>query len=421
MARSARDSLDQVDVGSSRACAAAERGGVVTNRLRRKRSTTCDASRTVARSLAVAVLAAVCSFAAAGAASAETGSAAVPATAVVISGHGFGHGIGLSQWGAEERAAAGQTYTEILSFYYPGTELRTVPTNNVRVWLTEQPRLQIGSRSPFTVQGADGRVLRLTGGIYPVDSSGLLGSTRLRLPLVVKPGAAPLQLGGTRYHGSLSISLSAGKLEAVNALALDDYVVGVVSSECPGYWPKDALRAQAVASRSYALTSIRTDAKFDVYPDDRSQNYHGMRKEFPSAAAAVAATRHQVLFYAGQPVKAFFSASNGGLTSGVEDIWGAPHLPYFISREDTFDAQSPDRNWGPVTLEVDQLHAAFPELPARLMNVTIARNAAGRVSTVTFVGADGSQFQIDGYAFQQRLGLRSTYLSLTPTYPAPSS
>ena len=148
---------------------------MVTNRLRRKRSTKCDAGRRVARGLAVSFLAAACSFAAAGAASAETGSAAVPATAVVISGHGFGHGIGLSQWGAEERAAAGQTYNEILSFYYPGTELRTVPTTNVRVWLTEQPRLQIGSRSPFTVQDAGGRVLRLPGGIYPVTRRCLTG------------------------------------------------------------------------------------------------------------------------------------------------------------------------------------------------------------------------------------------------------
>ena len=373
------------------------------------------------RGFAVAILAAACSVAAAGGASAKTDRAS--AMAVVISGHGFGHGIGLSQWGAEKRAAAGQTYDEILSFYYPGTELRTVPDTNVRVWLTAQPRLQIGSRSPFSVQDARGRVLRLAGGIYPLAGNGLLGSTRLRLPLVVKPGAAPLQLAGTRYHGTLSISLADGKLEAVNTLAIDDYVVDVVSSECPGYWRQHALRAQAVASRSYALTSIRPDAGFDLYPDDRSQNYHGMHKEFPAAAAAVAATQRQVLFYDGQPVKAFFSASNGGLTSGVEHIWGTPHLPYFVSRPDTFDAKSPDLNWGPVTLSVDRLRTAFQELPTRIVNVTIARNSAGRASTVTFLGADGSHLQIDGYTFQQRLGLRSTYLSLTPTYatPVPSS
>ena len=101
--------------------------------------------------------------------------------------------------------------------------------------------------------------------------------------------------------------------------------------------------------------------------------------------ACVAATRRQVIFYDGRPVKAFFSASNGGLTSGVEDIWQAPALPYFVSRTDTYDAQSPDLNWGPVTLDIDQLRSAFRDLPARIVNVTIARNAAGRASTVTFV------------------------------------
>lgn len=377
-----------------------------------RRSTWSGLCRFAVRSLAVAILAGACSVAAAGGASAG----ATSATAVVISGHGFGHGIGLSQWGAEERAAAGQTYAEILSFYYPGTELKTVPNSNIRVWLTEQPRLHIGSRAPFSVADARGQVLHLSGGIYPVTRNGLVGSTRLQLPLVVSPGAAPVQLGGTRYHGTLGISRAGGKLEAVNTLALDDYVVDVVSSECPGYWRQEALRAQAVASRSYALTSARPGAAFDLYPDDRAQNYHGMVNEFPSAVAAVAATKHQVLFYNGQPVKAYFSASNGGRTSGVENIWRTEALPYFVSRADTFDAKSPDRNWGPVTVSIDRLRTAFKALPARIVNVTIARNGADRASTVTFVGADGSQITIDGYAFQQRLGLRSTYLSLTPTY-----
>jgi SpoIID/LytB domain protein len=369
-----------------------------------------------AAALAVALFAAVVRPA-----SAETGNATVLADAVVVTGHGFGHGIGLSQWGAQERAEAGQTYGQILSFYYPGTEIRTIRDTNVRVWLATAPSLQVGSRSAFAVQDSAGRVVHLSAGLYPVSSTGLVGSTRLELPVVVKPGAAPVQLGGTRYHGTVRISLTGGALEAVNTLALDDYVADVVSSECPGYWRPEALRAQAVASRSFALMSLRPDAAFDLYPDDRSQNYHGMLKEFPSALAAVAATRRQVIFYDGRPVKAFFSASNGGLTSGVEDIWQAPALPYFVSRTDTYDAQSPDLNWGPVTLDIDRLRSAFRDLPARIVNVTIARNAAGRASTVTFVGADGSQLQIGGYAFQQRLGLRSTYLSLAPVYPAATS
>lgn len=369
-------------------------------------------SRFAARGLAAAVLAGTCTVAAAGGASAEAGSA----TAVVIRGHGFGHGIGLSQWGAEERAAAGQTFGEILSFYYPGTELRMIPDSNVRVWLAARPSLQIGSRSPFSVRDARGRVLQLPGGLYPVAGNGRVGSTQLRLPVVVSPGSAPVQLGGTKYHGTLRVSFVAGKLEAINTLPLDDYIVDVVSSECPGYWRQDALRAQAVASRSYALTSTRPQASFDLYPDDRSQNYHGMVNEFRSAVAAVAATKHEVLFYNGRPVKAYFSASNGGRTSGVENIWDTEALPYFVSRTDSFDAKSPDRNWGPVTLSMDRLRTTFTGLPARIVNVTIVRNEADRASTVTFVGSDGSQVAIDGYSFQQRLGLRSTYLSLTPTY-----
>jgi stage II sporulation protein D len=338
------------------------------------------------------------------------------ASALVVTGHGFGHGIGLSQWGAEERASAGQTYQEILSFYYPGTQLQTIGDANVRVWLASKPQLRFGSGAPFTVRDAGGRTLKLAAGLYSLGVDGVLGSERLRLPLQALPGSAPLQLGGTKYHGTLALAVDGSKLQAVNTLPLDDYVVDVVSSENPGYWPQQALRAQAVASRSFALASLRPDADFDVYPDDRSQNYHGMLKEFPSAQAAVAATRDQVLSFGGRTIKAYFSAANGGRTSGVEDVWNSPSVPYLVSRPDTFDAKSPDTDWGPVTLDMTRLRAEFPQLPAMVASVDVARNNAGRVSSLTFVGADGTRFQVGGYAFQQRLGLRSTYLTLSASY-----
>jgi stage II sporulation protein D len=365
------------------------------------------------RAVVALALAAALSVLAAATATAQSGRAA---SAFVVQGHGFGHGIGLSQWGAEERAAAGQTYEDILSFYYPGTQLRTVADSDVRVWLASKPQLRIGSDAAFTVRDAGGRTLKLAAALYTVGVDGVLGSERLRFPLQALPGSAPLQLGGTRYHGTLTVKLDDSRVEAVNTLPLDEYVVDVVSSECPGYWPQHALRAQAVASRSYAVASLRPDADFDVYPDDRSQNYHGMLKEFPTAAAAVASTRDQVLSFGGRTIKAYFSAANGGRTSGVEDVWNSPSVPYLVSRPDTFDARSPDTDWGPVTLDMTRLRAEFPQLPAVVASVDVTRNGAGRVSTLTFVGADGSRFQIGGYAFQQKLGLRSTYLSLTPSY-----
>jgi stage II sporulation protein D len=335
----------------------------------------------------------------------------------VISGHGFGHGVGLSQWGAEERASAGQTYRQILSFYYPGTALGTGPAAaRVRVLVAEQPRLRLGSRASFAARDAQGHVVRLHAGRYSLSSDGSVGRARLVFPLRVQPGAAPLEVGGIRYRGTLAVKEEAGRLQAIDTLALEDYLVGVVSTENPGYWPQAALRAQAVASRTYALSHLRPSSDFDLYPDDRSQNYHGLQKEFPSAAAAVAATRGQVVLFDGRPIEAFFSASNGGLTSGVEGVWGGPPLPYLISRPDPYDARSPARNWGPVKVSVDKLRSAFPGLPSGIAGVTVSRNGAERAATVTFVGIDGSSYAVGGRAFQQRLGLRSTFLTVTPTY-----
>jgi len=171
-----------------------------------------------------------------------------------------------------------------------------------------------------------------------------------------------------------------------------------------------------VASRTYALSHLRPGADFDLYDDDRSQNFHGLQKDFPSAAAAVAATRRQVLLFGGHPIQALFSASNGGMTSGAEDVWGGPPLPYLPSRPDPYDARSPARNWGPVKVSIDKLRTAFPGLPSAIAGIDVSRNGAERAATVTFVGVDGSSYAIGGRAFQQRLGLRSTYLTVSPTY-----
>jgi stage II sporulation protein D len=341
--------------------------------------------------------------------------AAVAASGLSISGHGFGHGVGLSQWGAEERAAAGQNHRQILAFYYPGTRLGTGPARaTVRVLVAEHPRLRLDSAASFTVRDAHGRVVRSPAGRYSFTVAGALGPARLVFPLHVQPGAAPLAVDGIRYRGTLTLNEEGGRLQAIETLPLEDYLVGVVSTENPGYWPQEALRAQAVASRTYAVSHLRPTADFDLYADDRSQNYHGLQKEFPSAAAAVAATRGHVLLFEGRPIQALFSASNGGFTSGAEGVWGGPPLPYLVSRPDPYDARSPASKWGPVKVNVAALRAAFPGVPSAIAGVTVSRNDAERAATVTFVGVDGSSYQVAGRAFQQRLGLRSAYLTVAP-------
>jgi SpoIID/LytB domain protein len=340
--------------------------------------------------------------------------AARAATALVISGHGFGHGVGLSQWGAEQRARAGQTYDRILSFYYPGAVLGTVPTATtaVRVLVAERGRLRLGSSSAFTVRDAGGHVVALPGGLQPVTVDGVLGDERLTLPLRVSPGRSPLQVEGTRYPGSLTLRREGAQLQAIVMLPLERYLVGVVSSECFGYWPQQALRAQAVASRTYALANLNPAAPFDLYHDDRSQNYHGLARDFSSAAAAVAATAGSVLLYGERPIQAFFSASNGGLTRAADEAWGGTSLPYLVSRSDPYDAGSPVHDWGPVQVTVQQLRSAFPELPAQIVGAGVKLTPAKRAAAVTLSAADGSRYEIPGSTFQQRLGLRSTYFTL---------
>jgi stage II sporulation protein D len=343
-------------------------------------------------------------------------SSATLVTGLAISGHGFGHGIGLSQWGSEARAAAGQTHQEILSFYYPGTKLGTAPGRKVRVLLAERPRVIFGSAAAFTVVDAAGRTVAFAAGHYPVSLDGRIGARSLTLPVTVEPGTRPVMLGGSRYHGTLTITAEGDSLEAVNRLDLEQYVADVVSFENPAYWPAEALRAQAIASRSYALANLKQDSDFDLYPDDRSQNYTGLRKEYPTAVAAVAATRGQVLRYDGKIANALFSASNGGITSTPDGVWGGPALPYFAVRVDRFDTGGPASSWGPVRIAMTDLRAAFPQLPAGVVRIGVATNPADRATSLTFTGADGTTVDLAGPAFQQKLGLRSTYLSLVPTY-----
>ena len=332
-----------------------------------------------------------------------------------LSGHGYGPGVGLSQWGAEERAAAGQTHEQILAFYYPGATIGAADSTTIRVLLAERAKLIIGSSAPFAIVDSAGKKVRVRAGHYPVTADGVDGSA-LAFPVQVLAGSAPVMLGGSRYRGSLQLSLDGGQLRAVNALPLEQYVADVVSVENPGYWPQEALRSQAIASRSYALANLHPDATFDLYSDNRSQNYVGLRKEFPSAVQATAATRGQVLRYQGQIVDAFFTASNGGMTSNTEGIWSGTPLPYLAERPDPYDARSPGNSWGPLRVSWPALRQAFPQLPAGVVHVGLTTNGGDRVSSVTFVASDGSSYQIDGRAFQQRLGLRSAYIELAASY-----
>ncbi|HEX4467768.1 MAG TPA: SpoIID/LytB domain-containing protein, partial [Solirubrobacteraceae bacterium] len=129
----------------------------------------------------------------------------------------------------------------------------------------------------------------------------------------------------------------------VQTLPLERYVRGVVAAEMPSSWPAAALEAQAVASRTYALTSHAGGSRFDVYSDTRSQVYRGAAAETPQTNAAVSATAGQLVEFEGHPVTTYFFASSGGMTENIENSFlGSEPEPWLVGVEDPYDsAQSP--------------------------------------------------------------------------------
>src|SRR5215212_4985478 len=247
--------------------------------------------------------------------------------AVALRGRGWGHGVGMSQWGAYGFAQHGSTYGQILAHYYRGTELGKAAATPERVLLVQgATRVDIASAAPFAVKDATGESYDLRAGVH-----GFGNGLRLKLdpdapakqltgPLVFTPGAAPLSVNGKRYRGSFEVAVESARLRVVNVVGLDAYVLGVVPSEVPSSWPGEALKAQAVAARSYALATRKPNGAFDAYADVRSQVYGGLDAERAETNAAVQATAGQIVLYEGKVATTYFFSTSGGRTADVGEI-----------------------------------------------------------------------------------------------------
>jgi stage II sporulation protein D len=217
-----------------------------------------------------------------------------------------------------------------------------------------------------------------------------------------------------------------GRLRAIDTLPLEQYLYGVVPAEMPSAWLSAALEAQAVAARSYALSSRRAGAPFDVYADGRSQAYLGVSVETPAATEAVDETAGEVLMYGGQVADTLFSSSTGGRTQSAADAFGPPGRPYLVSEKDPYDTISPYHNWGPVPVTAKTLAQALG-VKGRIVDATVARNTSQRVKTLEIAslsrGAERTT-SVGGATAQSALALRSTWfsvgvLSLQPPSPNP--
>jgi stage II sporulation protein D len=310
----------------------------------------------------------------------------------------------------------------------------------VRVLLQESPSLELEA-GPNPLRVGDGRgrtllqlapgdrvLLRRRGSALEARLEGANGAPRkVSLPLGqawIDPAPAAradgddglLTLQQRRYRGRLLVRSEGDRLQAINLIGLESYLPSVVGSEMPASWPLAALRAQAVAARTYALRQRRPEAPFDLKATVASQVYKGVESETDSTREAVRSTRSQVLVHGSKLIEAVFHSSSGGLTENSGEIW-RQQLPYLVSVPD-YDEASPVHAWQ-VRIDADQLAKAFREIGGAHRIDLLSTTSSGRIRRARVTGPRGSLL-LSGAELRQRLGLRSTMVRFAFESPQPA-
>lgn len=357
------------------------------------------------------------------------------AASLVVHGRGYGHGHGLSQYGAEGAARAGLGYRDIVAHYYEGTEWGTAG-GRVKVNITadttddvvvrSHPRLVVKSlarRKTWSLPSRDAARWRLKAdraGATVVQWRAPRGWKRWksfrgegefsvaggRLELVTPSGTVS-------YRGKLR---SAGptpgsrRRDTVNVLSLESYLKGVVPLEMPASWSAEAVRAQAVAARTYAAyeRAHPLARHYQICDTTQCQVYGGASAEHPLSSDAIDATRGEVLTAGGEPAFTQFNASSGGWTS-------AGSVPYLAAKEDPYDgwAGNPVHTWSE-PVGIGRLEQAWPQVGRVTQLVVEDRDGngewGGRVGKMRVVGEQG-EVSVSGDDVRSALGLRSSWFT----------
>jgi stage II sporulation protein D len=385
-----------------------------------------------------------------------------------VTGKGWGHGIGMSQYGAKGYASRGWTYNNILAHYYQQTTLGSVASKNVLVNVDPSANYGTGGNDGYTKSywtlrsGRAGGTLQvkdpvkakyykllpdrwykfqtvlagqisialidMSTGAQAKDASGTA------IPLftgasvdVYDTNASPLihvaeRTGGNayynvRYRGFMRLSKSGYQMKLVNVVPLQHYLYGVVPRESPSSWPAEALKAQAVAARSYAYPSggeIYCTTSSQVYMGHSSGVPGGTTKlhEATTSNAAVDATNGKVVKYGSTIVKTFFFSNSGGHTANIGDVWsGSAAAPYYTGVVDPYEGL-------PAWTPVDYTGLAIGQKLGVAAAVTAVagwdRAASGYVRSVSLKFSDGLTRTYSGGTFRTKLGLKSTKFYVTP-------
>ena len=333
----------------------------------------------------------------------------------VIKGAGFGHGIGMSQYGAFGFAKHGKNYRAIVKHYYKGTTVGDRSDKTVRVLLRPyQSNVKIsGASSACGSKLSEKRAYTARREGKNVILRDKKGVRVAGCKILSATGGASVNLAGKgAYRGAIVVRPSSvrGTVNAINAVGLEDYLRGVIARESPSSWPMDALKAQALAARSYALSTGVRGNGFDFYDDTRSQVYGGVGAETARTNKAVAQTAGEVVQHKGRVAQTFFFSTSGGHTENNEfSFLGGTPLPYLRGVPDPYDGASPYHRWKR-KLTQRQMQAELGGLVrGKLKRIVVTkRGASPRIVRAKLVGSGGTT-KTNGPALRAYLGLPDTW------------
>jgi stage II sporulation protein D len=376
----------------------------------------------------------------------STSPVAVPAAGLSLYGAGYGHGWGLSQWGARGAAAKGLTGTQIVNFYFPGAALTAGGNPTIRIRLTA---IDAGHFSFYPPPGASmvtglvatagngGKVVLPSRAAYHVAMTGT--SFVVQEPVTATAWRTVATLAGpVTFTGQPTVTLQLSKpkgdckggarisfpgaVQAVNyqgqarymaKMSMDNYLHGVVASEMPAGWAAAALQSQAIAARTYATAHLTPSVYYDMVDTQANQCWDGVASETAATTAAINATAGKVLTSGGKAISALFSSDNGGWTvSG-----GETYLP---AKADSYSTTSgsPYVNWTSVLTPAALAAGDGAGGLTAVRSVQVTKRTGGgrwggRVTTIQLTGVNAAGAAITavvtGSDFRSRLGLRSNY------------
>ena len=369
----------------------------------------------------------------------------------VITGSGYGHGVGLSQIGAKGMALEGKSASDILSYYFTGTTVAPVQDGaDIRVNIGHKLTYLSLKADKNSVSGIQLHQGELSGPLTQIPLASTLKFAMVGKVIsasIVTPKAATVvlpsgALWSLTWDGNLTvnklvlkygsvalravpITKSTPKIELTTTMKLhDQYVYGV--SEVSSSWPTAAMQAQAIATRTYALTrmaKIRKDCDCNVYNTIYDQNYVGASKELEATYGAlwkaavdsttVDATHGLAILYNGQPINTFFSSSSGGVTANSVDVWGTAY-PYLVSVPDPYSLDlvlNPTySHWQRVINQAD-MAAAFSLNDVASLSIA-TRSPTNSALTLLATSSAGATSTLPVGTFKTKLKIPSSWFEL---------